>query len=79
MSRMSLARPLDSRLAPIRRAARLAAALCALVLALATAAGAETRVALVIGNGAYANLDPLQNPVNDASDIADSLESLGFR
>ena len=32
----------------------------------------------MIGNGAYANLDPLKNPVNDASDIADSLRSLGF-
>jgi len=51
---------------------------CVLLLALAAAAAAETRVALVIGNGAYANLDPLKNPVNDASDIADSLRSLGF-
>ena len=32
----------------------------------------------MIGNGAYANLDPLKNPVNDASDIANSLRSLGF-
>ena len=69
---------MDFRSSPIRRAARLAAALCVLLLALATAAAAETRVALVIGNGAYANLDPLKNPVNDASDIADSLRSLGF-
>ena len=69
---------MDCRSSPIRRAARLAAALCVLLLALATAAAAETRVALVIGNGAYANLDPLKNPVNDASDIANSLRSLGF-
>jgi len=57
---------------------RLAALVVALLLALATTGNAETRVALVIGNGAYTNLPPLQNPVNDAADIADSLRSLGF-
>ncbi len=74
---MSLPGPLDSRLAAILRAALLAAALC-LLLVPAMAARAETRVALVIGNGGYANLEPLRNPVNDASDVADSLRSLGF-
>jgi len=37
----------------------------------------EKRIALVIGNGAYKS-DPLRNPVNDATDIADALEGLGF-
>jgi hypothetical protein len=55
-------------------------ALVALALALAGPAGAveERRVALVIGNGAYAALGPLRNPVNDAADVAAALESLGF-
>ncbi len=38
---------------------------------------AEPRIALVIGNGAYSDA-PLRNPVNDANDIATTLESLGF-
>ena len=39
--------------------------------------GLSTRTALTIGNGAYANY-ALQNPLHDASDIADALERLGF-
>lgn len=38
---------------------------------------AERRVALVIGNGAYAE-SPLRNPVNDARDMRDRLLTLGF-
>jgi uncharacterized caspase-like protein len=38
---------------------------------------AERRVALVIGNGAYAE-SPLKNPVNDARDIRERLLGLGF-
>lgn len=38
---------------------------------------AEGRVALVVGNSAY-KVTPLQNPVNDAADIAVALQSLGF-
>lgn len=37
----------------------------------------EKRVALVIGNANYAS-SPLQNPINDARSIADSLRGLGF-
>jgi len=40
-------------------------------------AQAEKRVALVIGNGAYAT-SPLKNPVNDAHDLATVLRGLGF-
>lgn len=41
--------------------------------------GAGRRVALVIGNAGYSGkLSPLQNPVNDAKDMAAALEKLGF-
>jgi uncharacterized caspase-like protein len=39
---------------------------------------AQSRVALVIGNSLYQNVSALPNPVNDASDISDSLKRLGF-
>ena len=42
-------------------------------------AGAETRVALVIGNGAYRDIAALANPPNDAKDVAAELGSLGFK
>jgi len=42
-----------------------------------TAAPAEPRVALVIGNAAYPG-DPLRNPVNDAREMARTLRGLGF-
>ncbi len=38
----------------------------------------QPRVALVIGNATY-QASPLRNPVNDASNISDSLERLGFQ
>ena len=43
-------------------------------------AGRETvrRVALVIGNGAYARVRPLPNPTNDARAMAKSLRDIGF-
>ena len=46
-------------------------------------AGATTldearRVALVVGNEAYSHTEPLSNPVNDATAVADALEDLGF-
>jgi uncharacterized caspase-like protein len=57
---------------------RLAAAL--LLAAAAGAAGAESRLALVIGNAAYSAPDAaLANPVNDARVMAATLEELGFR
>src|ERR1700674_3427260 len=39
---------------------------------------AEKRVALVIGNGAYATAPRLPNPRNDAEDVAASLKRAGF-
>jgi uncharacterized caspase-like protein len=43
-----------------------------------TPAPAEKRVALVIGNSAYKNVTPLDNPRNDARLMADTLRTLGF-
>ncbi len=40
-------------------------------------AATEQRIALVIGNSAYTT-GPLKNPVNDATDIAATLQRLGF-
>jgi Caspase domain len=37
------------------------------------------RVALVIGNGNYANAGTLANPVNDSQDVAAKLSALGFK
>ena len=64
-----------------RRWKSVAAALLALVaVALAApTARAETRFALVIGNGAYRNVPALTNPPSDAKDIAAALKSLGFK
>ena len=38
----------------------------------------EKRVALVIGNSAYAHTPPLSNPRNDAGDVAAALAGFGF-
>ncbi|HPE72807.1 MAG TPA: caspase family protein, partial [Candidatus Competibacter sp.] len=48
------------------------------LLVMMPASDAAERVALVIGNGAYADR-PLRNPVNDAADLAAALEKLGFQ
>ncbi len=50
---------------------------CALSLGWPSAAGAERRIALVIGNSSY-ETGPLKNPVNDATDMAAALQKLGF-
>ena len=39
---------------------------------------AEKRIALVIGNGAYAHAPPLPNPVHDAEDVTAALKRSGF-
>src|SRR5215470_565591 len=41
-------------------------------------AQAEKRVALVIGNSVYQNTPALNNPVNDAEDLATALTRVGF-
>jgi hypothetical protein len=45
---------------------------------LGSTAQAETRVALVIGNGDYKHTSRLANPRNDATDVAAALKRLGF-
>jgi uncharacterized caspase-like protein len=59
-------------------AALASAALALLIAALPAGAQApEPRIALVIGNGAYAR-GPLQNSLNDAGLVAEALRSIGF-
>lgn len=43
-----------------------------------SAASAAPQTALVIGNSNYKSISPLRNPVNDATDIAEKLNLLGF-
>ena len=55
------------------------ASFLAVALAAATAAGAaQQRIALVIGNSAYAS-GALPNPASDASLVRHTLEQLGFQ
>lgn len=61
-----------------RRAALLAVVLSA-TLPAALRGQAERRVALIIGNGAYQNVGPLRNPVNDARSMAQTLSRMGFQ
>lgn len=60
---------------PMGRLAILAWAFLGLLLLRADAEPAR-RVALVVGNGTYAEAGTLANPVNDALDIADKLRSI---
>lgn len=48
------------------------------IVATASTALAERRVALVIGNAAYQHAPALANPANDAKAVAAALERLGF-
>ncbi|VDC32763.1 caspase family protein [Pseudogemmobacter humi] len=57
---------------------RLAGAALAVALA-AAPLSAETRLALIIGNAGYETAPALDNPSNDANDIAAALNGLGFR
>lgn len=47
-------------------------------VARAPSAAPQRRVALVIGNAAYKAVSPLDNPTNDAQDMADVLRGFGF-
>ena len=55
----------------------LALMLCVLVITPVSAT--QKRVALVIGNAAYQHTSTLDNPKNDASDIAAALKQVGFQ
>lgn len=63
-----------------RRPAALAVGLLLVMLGQAwvPAAAAADRVALVVGNSAYAHAGRLPNPVNDAADVGAALRRLGF-
>ena len=50
----------------------------AAVIACAAPAAAEKRIALVIGNSAYRNVTPLDNPARDAALMAETLSAVGF-
>src|SRR6201988_1028415 len=50
----------------------------ALLMAMATPALAQKRVALVIGNNDYRNVPKLKTAVNDARTMGDTLRQLGF-
>jgi uncharacterized caspase-like protein len=58
--------------------AKLAAAALLLAACCCAPAHAEKRVALVVGNSHYKNVTPLDNPVNDAKLMAETLRALGF-
>ena len=65
----------------LRCSVRVAVASAGLFLVSAPEARAQAaggRMALVIGNGAYAHTAALANPVNDADDVGAALEGLGF-
>jgi hypothetical protein len=49
------------------------------LLLVPSAAHAEKRVALVIGNASYKYAPALANPKNDASDVAAALSRFGFQ
>lgn len=55
------------------------ALLGAVLLSAATAAYAQPRVALVVGNNAYLRVPPLRNAVNDAAAVSDELRKFGFQ
>jgi uncharacterized caspase-like protein len=50
----------------------------AILLLLALDPASATRLALVLGNSKYQNVPALENPANDAQDLAASLRQLGF-
>lgn len=60
------------------RVAALAGSIAVMLGLTGTQALADKRLALVIGNSAYKNAPALKNPANDAGDMADTLQRLGF-
>ena len=56
----------------------LVAVVCASVIGAAAPAKADKRVALVIGNSGYQNVNKLPNPAKDAAAIAAMLTKIGF-
>ncbi|MGO4716177.1 caspase family protein [Bradyrhizobium sp. 2TAF24] len=61
-----------------RFALRMAALVVAVLASFASPAGADKRIALVIGNNEYGNVPRLQKAVNDARVMGNVLRQLGF-
>ena len=59
-------------------ARRVARERLAVLTAAAPVSGGPRKVALIVGNGAYKNVQPLANPPRDAKLIASTLRDLGF-
>src|SRR5215468_4568272 len=57
---------------------RLVAGTVVALALLVAPAGAQSRLALVIGNDTYQNVDPLKKAANDARAVAQSVGRLGF-
>src|SRR3978361_1498736 len=66
----------DSRGSHMRYVIVFLAVVC--ILFSADAARADRRVAFVVGNGAYKNVQPLPNPPIDAKSMASTLRNVGF-
>ena len=64
---------------PSRLAIRLVLAFVFVLAGMHLAAADGRRVALVVGNGAYRNVPQLSNPRNDATLMAQTLQTLGFK
>src|SRR5580658_7203452 len=69
---------LNSLIARVCRLSPVLVGLCAGLLLAASPVHAETRVALVIGNSAYAHGGRLTNPANDSALVAQALRRVGF-
>ena len=52
--------------------------IAAVLFAIPRHADAQSRIALVIGNGTYQKVPALPNPLHDAQDVSDALKRLGF-
>jgi TPR repeat protein len=76
MKKNSAVQPRDKPVLKSCMATAVFALVCCLLLGLTPAAWAA-RVALVIGNSDYKS-SPLKNPINDAHDMSDRLQELGF-
>ncbi|WP_441277500.1 caspase family protein [Tardiphaga sp. 172_B4_N1_3] len=69
---------MDHFVQPVRSLARIAALIALTLLLSVSAALAEKRIALVVGNSGYQNITRLDNPKNDAKLMAETLSGLGF-
>src|SRR5262245_3177287 len=61
------------------RTMRVRLAIAIALFVMPTAATAQKRVALVIGNAAYQHAGKLFNTINDATDMAAALKKVGFQ